>query len=831
MVSGKRNREEMECTEPTVEPSLLDQVRNMWEFANIMQYIYIFGKAVKIDEDLDIEDLETECLKPGPSEKLAQIGLALLKVVSSHRGLTPEIFDEYTRRQYEAKAPSRSPFGNEDVPKSFADFDIFTKLRVLQQLSQWTLINSDRIRERMPETKESEQAGWRMEELGYDSQDRVYFALDDDRLYRRTDPRHPSPPAPKPKSNSKKGKAIARASKRRKVSGITSEQEQFGEVEQTTAAFKTEEAEDGFGGRKWECIAITLEQYKGFLETIRKSRNPAEKILHQTITKDILHIIEGREEEQQRKAARREKEILNAQKLATAKRSSRIASKLDQQKEQEEAAEAERKRKADLVMARKEQERQKKMEEARESRMMTREQRLKDREYKRLLHEEELANLSEDSKKLETGEARMSERHLKAEMEKRKKELERLAEEDTWVFDCAVCGVHGDNLDDGSHSVACENCNVWQHSSCLGISQEAAERDDFHFICKDCERRIEDAKKPKIPALKFRLGSSSSPPADKAVAPNGHSSNKRPHEENVPLSPSPKKVKRSENAQSMTSTTAKVHQSPNGYPKPSPNVMNGPSLSPLGQSPGPPRLQNGNGPYIPFQPSGSTQLSSPSHIASPTAPRYGLQGPINSPPGISPAKNSVPPSAPTEPSSTTPSLSASVSSRPQETQAPPSNPFLNSFNRQQPSPSPTKHAYPSPTKANHPTAFPMQGNKDIVGRLAIPETGSPNGYHKHTRPAQSVSVPHSSPTTNHQASPSLFQPSSPSAIPSSTSGVSPTKQSPPRPPSSHGVTAAAVAATPAVLPPVASLSPSPRPQNLSPPTKVFTFEQTTINGQ
>jgi hypothetical protein len=34
------------------------------------------------------QDLESECLKPGGSEKLAEIGLALLKFVSSHRGLT-----------------------------------------------------------------------------------------------------------------------------------------------------------------------------------------------------------------------------------------------------------------------------------------------------------------------------------------------------------------------------------------------------------------------------------------------------------------------------------------------------------------------------------------------------------------------------------------------------------------------------------------------------------------------------------------------------------------------------------------------------------------------
>ena len=36
----------------------------------------------------EMQELEAECLKPGPSEKLAQIGLALLKHVSSHKGLT-----------------------------------------------------------------------------------------------------------------------------------------------------------------------------------------------------------------------------------------------------------------------------------------------------------------------------------------------------------------------------------------------------------------------------------------------------------------------------------------------------------------------------------------------------------------------------------------------------------------------------------------------------------------------------------------------------------------------------------------------------------------------
>jgi len=56
MVSRKRARQEMEAEGPSLhEPSLLDRIRNMWEFANLGQYLFIFGKAVKADQELDIE--------------------------------------------------------------------------------------------------------------------------------------------------------------------------------------------------------------------------------------------------------------------------------------------------------------------------------------------------------------------------------------------------------------------------------------------------------------------------------------------------------------------------------------------------------------------------------------------------------------------------------------------------------------------------------------------------------------------------------------------------------------------------------------------------------
>jgi hypothetical protein len=122
-----------------------------------------------------IQELESECLKPQASEKLAQIGLALLKHVSSHKGLTCviapfalihaltqarlDIFDEYTRRQFVAKAPNRNPFGTEEEPNKFDDFDVYTKVKVLQQLSTWTLNNPNSIRERLSAT-DSEQTLW-----------------------------------------------------------------------------------------------------------------------------------------------------------------------------------------------------------------------------------------------------------------------------------------------------------------------------------------------------------------------------------------------------------------------------------------------------------------------------------------------------------------------------------------------------------------------------------------------------------------------------------------------------------------------------------------------
>lgn len=375
----------------------LKRLRNMWEFASFMQYIFIFGGAVKINEDFDIEDLEHECLQPQPSTLLAEMGLTLLKYVSSHRGLTPDIFAEYTRRQYLAKAPQRNPFGDDEDPTPFNDLDIYTRIRILHQLSTWTFNNPDRMRSLMPEN--DDHLDWRIEPLGWDADDRSYFVLDDNRLYRRTDEPIPLPvskPKAKPKAKSKaKGKQKktrqvatpnrgTRASKRLKVDESAEEEEDEvnpddeaeGEADEANETYQDEdtvmtnggahvEEEPGYGftAKTWECVAITLPEYQDFLATIQKSRDPNEKALRKRIETEVLPVIEKRAEAIRAKQLKKLRELENLQKMATAKRSSRLADKAERSAKEQEEKEAEERRAEQLRMAREEQERQRRIED------------------------------------------------------------------------------------------------------------------------------------------------------------------------------------------------------------------------------------------------------------------------------------------------------------------------------------------------------------------------------------------------------------------------------------------------------------------------------------
>ncbi|KAK1688157.1 hypothetical protein BDP55DRAFT_726556 [Colletotrichum godetiae] len=499
------------------EDSLLLRLRNQWHFANLCQWIYLFGKVVKIDDSLDTEDIETECLKPN-APVLQDIGLSLLKFVSSHRGLTHELFDEYTRRQYLARSPEKNPFGTEETAAKFTDFDVLTKVQVLQQMTQWVMARPERVREKMEEQKDIDQASWRIEPIGWDKDDRTYFVLDDNRVYRMTEP--PSPPTPK-----KKPKAVkygSRSNKRRRLSapnGAGDADQSVNEPADTSA----DTIEDtGLGNMKWECLAVSLADVQDIIASFRKTKDDNEKILRDQLQEHLLPILEKQEESRKRKEQQRERELLNLAKMANAKRSSRIANKAEQQKQDEKAQEEAKAMQVQRAAAKKQEQQQLQIEKERDLRLVSRENRLKEREVRRLQHERELSQLSEDNR---SGSGRISERRLQAEIEKSKRALEELEdEEEDWIFDC-ICGVYG-QVDDGTHSVACEKCNVWQHSKCLGISETEAEKPEFHFICQSCKRREEEAAaKPKT-TIKLKVNR----PADASSSPAKQPSKESNHE-------------------------------------------------------------------------------------------------------------------------------------------------------------------------------------------------------------------------------------------------------------------------------------------------------------
>jgi hypothetical protein len=453
--------------------------------------------------------------------------------------------------------------------------------------------------------RETEQINWRIEPFGWDKDERIYYVLDDNRLYRRTDAPPPPEEAPKSKAKAKakKGKNT-RSNKRRRVSRTIPETSPEDEDEEpvkneTNGADEEREEErmDSFAYREWELIAVSMDEYVAFIDTIRKSRDPNEKTLVKDIEKHVFPILLEQEEERKRKEARRLHELEILQKMASAKRSTRLAGKMEKVKEQQEKEEAERKRLADLEMAHKEQERLEQMEHARESRRETREQRLKEREMKRILEAERLQQEEELLKKLESegkntdaDRARISERKLKSDMEKRKRELENLQQDDSWYFDCSKCGVHGPNLDDGSHSMACDKCNVWQHSKCHGIKKETAERDDFHFICEDCKKKMENP----VPPLKLRFGTS--PKSTPSGTFNGH------HQQSPPKAPSflsPQQqghLPVSRPTGPFPSSLPPPHPAGGlvypGPPRPPPNGVQGPASSGFGQPQEAPRCKH-----------------------------------------------------------------------------------------------------------------------------------------------------------------------------------------------------------------------------------------------
>ncbi|KZZ94856.1 PHD finger domain-containing protein [Moelleriella libera RCEF 2490] len=331
----------------------------------------------------------------------------------------------------------------------------------------------------------------RIEPYGWDRYDRTYFVLDDNRIYRLV--------APPTHVEQRKATKLRRTQKNRRSSKRlrpTASQKLL-DKESSNQGKVTSEGDDGLGRATWECVAVSLSEAHAFLNTLDNTQDENEKILRKQLERYLVPILVKQEEAMRRRELQREREALNLAMMANAKRSSRIANKVERQQRDEEAQEKKRQQAEAELAVQRDRAAQAKAEQERNLRMLSRQRRLQEREARRLQHEEELSHLSGGH--LTNAEAkRTSQRRQQADIQRKRQVLQDIAsEEDSWIFDCS-CGLYG-QIDDGNHSVACDRCNVWQHSRCLGIQEEQAEQSEFHFICLSCRRQDQErADDPKM---------------------------------------------------------------------------------------------------------------------------------------------------------------------------------------------------------------------------------------------------------------------------------------------------------------------------------------------
>ncbi|KAJ3089066.1 hypothetical protein HK102_007281 [Quaeritorhiza haematococci] len=287
---------------------------------------------------------------------------------------------------------------------------------------------------------EDDAVSWRVDPVGYDSKGNTYWLFDDNRLYRQNTA---APSTPKKSAKGRRG----RGSSTRGDSSSKSD---------------------------WTLVCLTAEDWTNLPEQFRKSRNAAEKELSNWLTEHALPKVLADLEAKEK--ARKLQEAMNNR-----KRSSRLQMRELEKIEQERQHALMKEREEMEKRMQSEDEKRRRDDQERQYRAEARDRRIREREQRLKLQAEG---------KLQPQQRRRS----------RRKEEE---EEEAWYFDC-ICGVHGDNLDDGSPMIACGQCNVWQHIACVSAYQQQPAKtggdgkvpdasdiqkwEEMDFICARCLR-------------------------------------------------------------------------------------------------------------------------------------------------------------------------------------------------------------------------------------------------------------------------------------------------------------------------------------------------------
>ncbi|KAG0051855.1 hypothetical protein BGZ83_003256 [Gryganskiella cystojenkinii] len=398
-------------------------------------------------------DLEQALVDPSQMPFLIDLHARMLRQLTQEKRISFDNWIPYAQKEFEKREDERNPWLDTDEASSFEDFSLATKLLILTNLCEWQLDDPERFRAKLKQEEEVA-LDMRVEPIGYDAHERTYWFFDDNRVYREN---------PQPKKNTRKPKPSMppppkpkaapeprRGTRRSGRHNLEASPEPEPEPEHETPPITP--------GVEWEPVCITRQDWEEFANIFKRSKHPDEKALHTYINQVLPEVLEVF------------KEKLAQQHI----RDNRLKEREQRLKDREEAVweRAEKKKK--------EQERIAKEREARKQR------RLNGSPSKGADHSEDEQAKNEDDEQEEEGD---------------------------WFFDC-VCGVHGQNLDDGELMIACEKCNVWQHVACLkeeDMAQGGKVKDwkALQFTCPRCilkeqkkiARKAKKEQKLKMEAL------------------------------------------------------------------------------------------------------------------------------------------------------------------------------------------------------------------------------------------------------------------------------------------------------------------------------------------
>ncbi|CAO3628072.1 unnamed protein product [Cunninghamella blakesleeana] len=383
----------------------------------------------------------------------------------------------------------------------FLSLSLETKLELLNDLCEWQLDEPDRLRDHLDHEDDAVQ--WRVEPVGYDAKGNSYWLFDDNRLY-------------------KESKPIKRKSQ--------NEPEGTG-------------SDDEENWLPWKLVCISVKDWKSFPERFADSTNSDEQYFYKLLVNDVLPkvvpVIEENEKIQKKHeaiASRKRSSRLIVREIEALEKQQQIELELLSKKEggyseelsrsekrrlEKEKLEKERKTKERearlLERERKQEEKLKAEEKAAEKARLERERRLQRRtggddieflnqsatDYNinnNLMHNQESSTQlhHENNIKAKKSANKTSRKSGKDQVSGKRKRSHKLKvnslqqqydDEGSWVFNC-ICGLFGNNLDDGTPMIACEKCNEWQHIECLcnskQIPQNTNDLDQITFICQRC---------------------------------------------------------------------------------------------------------------------------------------------------------------------------------------------------------------------------------------------------------------------------------------------------------------------------------------------------------